>query len=275
MAVAGPASRTPTRSRLQRPGRQAIYDAERDEKGVRVDLDWAAEQCDLLVTRTNEAVAAMFTVTSGGGTAHRQHALARLNEQGGIVRQIAHQVAPDVLPLFGAVRDIRDWSQVAGSVLGAVKARRDHADKLGPSGPVLAARSMHPKVWQVASAYWDTGLYDDAVEAAAKVVRAEARAKVGKSDLDESTVGDLFSPDDPKPGMPRLRFPNVPRDDAKTWEALHRGALHFTKGAFLALRNPRAHLILNSGELQALEELAAFSLIARWIDGCDVATTDG
>lgn len=42
------------------------------------------------------------------------------------------------------------------------------------------------------------------------------------------------------------------------------------KGAFLALGNPRSHHILVSDEQQAIEELAAFSLIARWIDRCDV-----
>jgi hypothetical protein len=97
-------------------------------------------------------------------------------------------------------------------------------------------------------------------------VRAQARTKTGKPDLDESAAGDLFSKDDPKEGMPRLRFPDVDRQDPKTWDTLHQGVLHFTKGAFLALRNPRSHHISVSDEQQALEELATFSLIARWID---------
>lgn len=237
-----------------------------------MDLDWAEEQCQLLVDRSQAAMSALTTTVGGHRTHHREAALASLNEQAEIVREIARQLAPHTLAHFDAVDDVRKWAQVAGKVLGVVRARRDYADKLGPTGPSLAARSMHPKVWTVASAYWDTGLYDDAVEAAAKVVRAEARAKVGKPDLPESAVGDLFSPEEPKPEMPRLRFPNVPRDDERMWADLHLGALHFTKGAFLALRNPRAHMILYSEEPQALEELAAFSLVARWLDGCDVET---
>lgn len=235
-----------------------------------VDLDWAAEQCELLIKQASNAEQALKTVTSGGRNEHRGPALAALNEQAEVVRTIAQQISPDTLPYFRAVSDIRDWTQVAGKVLGAVKARRDYSEQLGPVGPVLAADGMHAQVWKVASAYWDTGLYDDAIEAAAKFVRAQARTKVGKANLDESAVGDLFSKADPTEGMPRLRFPEVDREDPKTWEATHQGALHFTKGAFLALRNPRSHHILVSEEQHALEELAAFSLIARWIDQCEV-----
>lgn len=211
-----------------------------------MDLDWAEEQCELLVLlvqRSQQAMDALTTTMGAHGTQHREPALARLNEQAEIVRLIAEQVAPHTLVYFDSIDDVRKWAQLAGKVVGAVRARRDYADRLGPTGPVLEAWAMHPKVWAVVSAYWDTGMYDDAVEAAAKVVRAEARAKVGKADLEESAVGDLFSKEPPSASMPCLRFLEIDRVDTATWTAMQTGALMFTKGAFMALRNPRVHPI--------------------------------
>ncbi|MCU1658903.1 MAG: hypothetical protein JWO57_3559 [Pseudonocardiales bacterium] len=47
--------------------------------------------------------------------------------------------------------------------------------------------------------------------------------------------------------------------------------MSFARGAYMAIRNPLAHegdqdLL----EHDALEQLAAFSIIARWIELCDV-----
>ncbi|WP_420884091.1 TIGR02391 family protein [Micromonospora sp. CPCC 205547] len=54
-----------------------------------------------------------------------------------------------------------------------------------------------------------------------------------------------------------------------TYRSLHRGARAFAEGLYAAIRNPGMHTPppADGGEEQlALEQLAAFSLLARWVD---------
>jgi len=54
------------------------------------------------------------------------------------------------------------------------------------------------------------------------------------------------------------------------------GGVQFGAGCFEGLRNPAAHEHeLQLPEQVALEQLAAFSVLARWIDECTVETADG
>ena len=55
------------------------------------------------------------------------------------------------------------------------------------------------------------------------------------------------------------------------------GALDLGAGCFQGIRNPASYEHdLNLSEHVALEQLAAFSLLARWIDECSVeAVSDG
>ena len=80
-----------------------------------------------------------------------------------------------------------------------------------------------------------------------------------------------FSLEDPKPGAPRFRL--AKNDGGKTYENLHRGARSFADGLYTAIRNPGMHKppASEGGEEQvALEQLAAFSLLARWVDQAEV-----
>ncbi|MFF2317762.1 TIGR02391 family protein [Arthrobacter sp. NPDC058097] len=77
--------------------------------------------------------------------------------------------------------------------------------------------------------------------------------------------------DAPKDGAPRLRL--TVDDGGKTYQNLHRGARSYADGLYTAIRNPGMHKPQeNSGgeEQLALEQLAAFSLLARWIDQAEV-----
>ena len=101
--------------------------------------------------------------------------------------------------------------------------------------------------------------------AASVKVNAEAQNKIRRRNVSE---GDLFmqafSSSPPKPGEPRLRI--VPNDGSRTFESVHRGARDYANGLYAAIRNPLSH---NEGELpenEALEQLAAFSVLARWVD---------
>ncbi len=74
---------------------------------------------------------------------------------------------------------------------------------------------------------------------------------------------------DPKPEAARLRL--AQDDGSKTYENVHRGARTFAEGLYAAIRNPGMHTPTAGGEEQlALEQLAAFSLLARWVDQASV-----
>lgn len=74
-----------------------------------------------------------------------------------------------------------------------------------------------------------------------------------------------FSLKDPEVGAARLRL--AEDDGSKTYENLHRGARAFAEGLYAGIRNPGMHVPHGGGEEQlALEQLAAFSLLARWVD---------
>lgn len=55
----------------------------------------------------------------------------------------------------------------------------------------------------------------------------------------------------------------------------HRGARAFAEGLYAAIRNPGMHTpekVAGGEEQLCLEQLAAFSLLSRWIDQADVET---
>lgn len=52
---------------------------------------------------------------------------------------------------------MRERGDVARRAVATLEAQQELADNLGPTGPTLDAGSLHPKVCQIASAYWDSG----------------------------------------------------------------------------------------------------------------------
>lgn len=56
-------------------------------------------------------------------------------------------------------------------------------------------------------------------------------------------------------------------DDSSTYRSVQRGALTFAEGVFAGIRNPLSHEAENElSEHEALEYLAALSVLARWVD---------
>jgi hypothetical protein len=156
--------------------------------------------------------------------------------------------------------------------IALVELRRgaDIDDILGTSGPSIQARQLHPWVWDAARPAWEAGQYEDAVDAAARNINSRMRAKSGRKDISErELVGELFSLSEPQPGKPRLRldFPEHTAD--KTVRAIYGGLSEYGRGLYSAVRNPLAHEAPGHGgdlhETEALETLAAFSLLARWV----------
>lgn len=142
------------------------------------------------------------------------------------------------------------------------------------STPEPKLDELHPMVWAAAQPQWKAGHLHDAVLAASKAVNALLESKVGRSDVSEvKLVTDSFSAKEPVGGAPRLRFPDI--DGEQTRESVTAGVLSFGVGCFKAIRNPLGHLPDDQHDItqqEALEQLAAWSLFARWIDRATVST---
>lgn len=150
---------------------------------------------------------------------------------------------------------------------------RKHRDATPPS-PALD--QLHPIVWAAAEPQWQVKHLHDAVMDASKAVNAMLQQKVARTDESEaSLVGATFSPKPPAEGEARLRFPE---GNEQTRESMTRGAMLFGMGCFMAIRNPIGHLPNEHHEIteqEALEQLAAWSLLARWIECAEIEPEPG
>lgn len=188
------------------------------------------------------------------------------------VEAIIDRVIPDWRDTVpdGGNHTINRWLQhreAAQRACALLEQREELQEKLGEKAPDLNAASLHPWVWQGARSLWESGHYREAVAAAARKVNAEAQNKVGRRDRSETALfRECLSTDPPQVGKPRLRV--VPNDNSPTYSSVQRGVMAFAEGCFSAIRNPAAHVHEEEelDESMALEQLAAFSVLARWID---------
>jgi hypothetical protein len=149
------------------------------------------------------------------------------------------------------------------------------AQHLSESGhPELIADQFHEWVWEAARPLWESGQRQEGIVAAARVINARLQQKLGRRDIGEAALcREAFTTDDPQPGRARLRFPGD--RTSNTWKSRQNGGREFGAGCFIGIRNPVAHEHdLDLPEPLALEQLAAFSLLARWIEECGVEVDD-
>lgn len=139
-------------------------------------------------------------------------------------------------------------------------------------GPSLIADDLHPWVWQAAASHWASDAHRAAVWAAGINVNSRIQKKVGRYDLSESKlIQEVFSTKQPEPGKPRLRL--CDDTNADLFKDMHVGAINFGNGLYMAVSNVVNHIDPERHDMtpqEALEALAAFSLLARWVDGADV-----
>ncbi|HET6354744.1 TIGR02391 family protein [Streptomyces sp.] len=194
--------------------------------------------------------------------------------------QVTEQILDRVLPGWRTA----DWPQAktqpywrhreaAHRAISQLEAEQELIENLGSGAPQLDAATLHPWVWGSVQGLWSSGHFREAVGMAAKAINAQAQAKLGRKDLSEAKLlGDAFSTKAPSDGHPRLRLGDD--DGSDTFRSRHEGAASFARGVYSAIRNPIAHEIDHElDENEALEQLAAFSILARWIDDADVETT--
>jgi hypothetical protein len=169
--------------------------------------------------------------------------------------------------------DSNFWWQVraaAAEALGHAQYAEEIAEFLRPTAPTIAADGLHPWVWEPAAPLWAAEARQDAVLAAARTVNRRLQQKLSRHDIGEYDLCmQSFDLKDPVEGKPRLRFPGD--RSTPTWRAQQEGAKYVSAGAFLAIRNLAAHEDqVTWSEQEALEHLAVLSVIARWVEECEV-----
>ena len=157
-------------------------------------------------------------------------------------------------------------------LIGILEKREEYQRIFGSTGPTLAASHPHSWVWDAAADLWDDGYHEQAVEEAFKRVERRTQRKVSRRDLSgKKLYANAFSLNDPTAEMPRLRFPDIKKDEQPDdWTSAHEGAMHLGMGCAQGVRNRRAHSSDDITEQEALEQLAALSVLARWVDECEV-----
>lgn len=197
------------------------------------------------------------------------------SERAHVVEQILDRVLPswsrdhpDKDKSYSWLRDLASRAKVA------LERQAELAEKLGDNAPDMDAANLHLWAWENGRSYWNTGHYHQAVMQAAIRINAETQAKLGRMDVSETALSnEAFSLNPPKTDAPRLRL--AEDDGGRTYENLHRGARAFAEGLYAAIRNPGMHApekVAGGEEQLCLEQLAAFSLLARWVDQADVET---
>jgi hypothetical protein len=168
--------------------------------------------------------------------------------------------------------DVLDTADYAVGRLEAMIARAEAA--LPPS---MGPTELHPLVWGAAAKLWEIGEYRRAVAAACDAVEQHGRAITNRFDVQSgsSMWQSVFSSQPPKPGQPRLRWPGDPSHI--TVKGMNDGLVQFAPGVQMTIRNQSTH---GQGEneyteQEALERLAALSLLSRWTDECNLETAEG
>ncbi|MEO6116740.1 MAG: TIGR02391 family protein [Pseudolysinimonas sp.] len=233
-----------------------------------MDETWAIEQLKHFVDLTR-----LEQPKSGGGVVYMGDFASPVGARADIVAsaQVVEQILDRVLPRWRA--DIEDdgkgrWWQhreAAQRAIVELENRAELATRLGDNAPTISAAALHPWVWDSARSLWQSGHYREAVRAVSVKVNAEVQTRLGRRDISETALfQSALSNDAPAPNSPRMRPEGD--DDGKTALSIRRGIAAFAEGCYAAIRNPASH---DEGELSdqiALEQLAAFSLLARWVE---------
>ncbi len=238
-----------------------------------MNTEWALAELDKFITQT------VMTNASGGNLiTYRNRTAAsdlEVTKQAQVVEKILDRVIPGWRTEIADSKSNR-WTRHREA---AIRAREELVraqeieENLGENAPELSAAELHPWIWGGASSLWQSGHYREAVEGAIKKLNAETQNKVGRRDVGETDLfKQAFSLDEAKTGKARLR--RMAPDDSDTYKSVQRGAMTFAEGVFAGIRNPLSHEAENElSEQEALEYLAALSVLARWVDRSEVETS--
>lgn len=150
----------------------------------------------------------------------------------------------------------------AEQILGRLEALTDKAEAELP--PTTGVEAMHPTIWGAARRLWLDGHFRLAVQSAAETLVSQLKTRTQLANMDATNVYErVFASKDPV-----LKWPGDPSD--RTVSSMQNGLAKYAPGLNMTVRNTATHMA--SEEMtaqQALERLAALSLLAHWIDECE------
>lgn len=227
-----------------------------------LNVDWALNVLDQFILSTEPAA---------GGFGMRGS-----DDEVAAEAQVVERILGRVLPAWRTTVPSDRYVTWAQHREAAIRARtelrrgEELRANLGEDAPDLSAAELHPWVWSGARSLWQSGHFREAVAGAITKLNAETQNKVGRRDVGETNLFEqAFSPAAPKPGQMRLR--RMEDDGSNTYKSVQRGAMAFAEGIFAGIRNPLAHEAGDElTEQEALEYLAALSVLARWVDSASV-----
>lgn len=240
---------------------------------AKMDRDWAIKELQDFLHATQQEVPDIPGVAYFGTVMKCSQAEAA--QRAHVVEKILDRGLPEWRKAPRPKHPDSDWTfhrEWASRCRAALEREEELAERLGDGAPEMDASNLHPWVWDSAAALWRTEHFALAVGQAAMRVNAETQAKAGRRDLSETDLfNQVFSTKEPKTNEPRLRL--MANDGSKIYESVHRGARALAEGLYAGIRNPIAHEVGTvSPEQNALEHLAGFSILARWVDAATVET---
>ncbi|MCB8045097.1 TIGR02391 family protein [Microbacterium oxydans] len=235
-----------------------------------LNVEWALGELDKFIQQTvmtnNSYVGnGVVSLSNKSSTAASD---AEVAQQAQVVEKIFDRVVPSWRTEIELRRSNR-WTRHRETAIRAkaeLERQEEFRKNLGDDAPELSAARLHPWVWDGASSLWRSGHFREAVEGAIRKLNAETQNKLGRRDVSEADLfNQAFSEQPPTVGKPRLL--RMKNDTSNTFKSAQRGARTFAEGIFAGIRNPRAHEASQEmPEQQALEYLAALSVLARWVD---------
>jgi uncharacterized protein (TIGR02391 family) len=158
----------------------------------------------------------------------------------------------------------RGIEQAISNLQTIVELFKENITDLGqnPAGKALKALGeldIHPEIERAVANLFRDGHYANAVEDACKVLDALVKLRSGRHDISGTDLmQNVFSPKNPV-----LKFNDL---KTQTEQSEQQGMMFLYAGAMLALRNPRAHEIIEDDPEKALEYIAFLSLLAKSLD---------
>ena len=163
----------------------------------------------------------------------------------------------------------RGIEQATSTLATIVELFQERLSDLGesPSGRAVRAfgeLDIHPEIQRAVGKLFIDGHYANAVEDACKVLDAMVKMRSGRNDLSGTELMQVaFSPK-----APILRFNQL---QTETDRSEQQGMMFLYAGAMLALRNPRAHALIQDDPEQALEYLGLLSMLVKALDRAERA----
>jgi len=139
------------------------------------------------------------------------------------------------------------------------------------TGPKLRADQLHPWVWDSARSAWESGHRRHSLQIAATRIDEETKIKVGRFDVSGTRLGqEVWSNKSPTAEAARLRPVGYGTAGDEDYDSALNGARSLHAAVMSRIRNLATHATWEIDEQIALEQLAALSLLARWIDDAEI-----